>query len=99
MKTATTLKAKRSNGSEPTTAQPIIPPPVNGGDAHSPWLRLPTPKQRLWGLSRTTWAELCDAGVVRSIVLRKRHAQRGIRLVSRESADAYFKSLLTEPAK
>lgn len=44
--------------------------------------------------SRTTWNELCDSGKVKSITLRKRHAQRGIKLIFRPSAEAYLKSLL-----
>ena len=62
---------------------------------NSEWLRLPKPKQRLWGISRTTWNELLDTGKVRGITLRKRHAQRGIKLIHRPSAEAYLRSLLT----
>ena len=79
-------------GSELTTA-PVTAPAASGADS-SDWLRLPKPKQRLWGMSRTTWNELCDAGKVKSIKLRKKHAQRGIKLIYRPSAEAYLKSLL-----
>ena len=77
------------------TAQPLSMPADNG-TIPSDWMRLPPPKSRLWGLSRTGWNELCDAGLVKSITLRKPHAQRGIKLIFRPSAKAYFKGLLDE---
>jgi hypothetical protein len=77
------------------TTAPVNPPAANGAD-NSDWLRLPKPKQRLWGMSRTTWCELCESGAVKSIVLRKRHAARGIRLVFKPSAESYLKSLLPD---
>jgi hypothetical protein len=80
------------------TAQPLTAPAANGAD-NSDWLRLPKPKQRLWGMSRTTWCELCESGAVKSIVIRKRHAARGIRLVFKPSAEAYLKSLMAGDAK
>jgi hypothetical protein len=46
-----------------------------------PWGRLPKPKGRLWGLSRTTILEMCLRGEVKSTVIRKRGAVRGIRLI------------------
>jgi hypothetical protein len=49
--------------------------------ADASWVRMPKPKERLLGLSRTTLLELVTAGAIKSVVLRKRHAQRGIRLV------------------
>ncbi|MGO8835821.1 MAG: hypothetical protein ACLQQ0_00200 [Limisphaerales bacterium] len=70
-------------------------PPVNGPD-NSDWLRLPRPKQRLWGLSRTTWNELCENHLVTFVTIRKRDAQRGIKLIYRPSAEAYLKSLLPD---
>lgn len=73
-------------------------PSANGADTSSDWLRLPKPKQRLWGLSRTTWGELTDSGQVKSITLRKKHAQRGIKLIYRPSAESYLKSLMTSGA-
>lgn len=47
------------------------------------WVRLPKagPAYRFWGLSRTTLTELCLGGQVRSICIKKRGAQRGIRLI------------------
>jgi hypothetical protein len=50
-----------------------------GGDAS--WVRMPKPKARLMGLSRTTILELIEEGAVKSVVIRKRHALRGIRLI------------------
>lgn len=80
------------------TAQPLTVPAANGADNLGDWLRLPKPTQRLWGLSRTTWNELCDSGGVKSITIRKRHAQRGIKLICRPSAEAYLKSLMEADA-
>jgi hypothetical protein len=79
-------------GGEFTTA-PVTALPASGAD-NSDWLRLPKPKSRLWGMSRTTWNELLDDGKVKGITLRKRNAQRGIKLIFRPSAEAYLKSLL-----
>jgi hypothetical protein len=87
---ATQLKTER--GGELTTAS--VNAPAGSGADSSDWLRLPKPKQRLWGMSRTTWCELCESGAVKSIVLRKRHARRGIRLIFKPSAEAHLKSLL-----
>jgi hypothetical protein len=53
------------------------PPPAVAQD----WIRLPRPKARFYGLSRTTLLELCESGAIKSVVLRKRHALRGIRLL------------------
>lgn len=50
-----------------------------------PWGRLPKPKARLWGLSRTTILEMCLRGEVKSTVIKKRHAVRGIRLIDMAS--------------
>ena len=73
---------------------------------HPEWLRLPQPSQRcrFTGLSRSTLTELCIDGPVngfkapvRSVVLRKRNATRGIRLISFDSLMAYLESLTTKP--
>jgi len=80
------------------TSTPITVPTANGPD-NSDWLRLPKPKQRLWGLSRTTWNELCESRKVKSVTLRKKHAQRGIKLIYRPSAEMYLKSLMDGDAK
>lgn len=61
---------------------------------NSDWLRLPKPRSRLWGLARTTWNELLDSGQVKGITLRKRDAQRGIKLIYRPSAESYLKGLM-----
>ena len=66
------------------------------------WLRLPRPgmKDRLTGLSRSSMNNLVlpssyngEQPPVRSVVLRKRGANRGIRLVHRESLLAHLESL------
>jgi hypothetical protein len=93
MKTLNTANAAKRDGDK-ITAQPLTAPAANGTDNSSDWLRLPKPKQRLWGMSRTTWNELLDGGKVKGITLRKKHAQRGIKLIFRPSAESYLKSLL-----
>jgi hypothetical protein len=82
-----------------TTTEPLIVPAVNCTDNSGDWFRLPKPKQKYWGLSRTTWNELTDSGQVKSITLRKKHAQRGIKLIYRPSAESYLKSLMTSGAE
>jgi hypothetical protein len=66
------------------------------------WLRLPAPKKRcpVTGLSRTTLYEMAVPGPandnrppVKSIVIKKRGATRGIRLVSYDSLMGYLASL------
>jgi hypothetical protein len=81
--------------SKSPSLQSLSPPLPSGADACD-WLRLPRPKSRLWGLSRTTWNELLDSGEVKGVTLRKRHAQRGIKLIYRPSAEAYLKGLMDE---
>ena len=61
---------------------------------NSEWCRLPKPKSRLMGLSRTTWNELLAGGQVEGITLRKARAKRGIKLIFRPSAEQYLRSLL-----
>jgi hypothetical protein len=65
------------------------------------FLRLPAPKERckFTGLSRTSLLELCAPckandrkPPVRSHVLKKRHAQRGVRLIDYKSLIAYVRS-------
>jgi len=65
-------------------------PPHFQGDL---WGRMPKPKERLQGLSRTTLLELSDAGLIHSIVIRKAGAVRGIRLLFMPSLFAYLESL------
>jgi hypothetical protein len=59
------------------------------------WVRLPKPKERFYGLSRTTLLELCEAGDVKSTLLRKRHAMRGIRLLYLPSLRAFLENKAT----
>lgn len=89
----TQIKNAEGNGGKTLTVAPLTVPAANGAES-SDWLRLPKPKQRLWGLSRTTWNELTDSGQVKSITLRKKHAQRGIKLIFKPSAEQYLRSLL-----
>lgn len=69
------------------------------------WLRLPKPGSRLEGLSRTSITELvvpCGANgykpPVRSVLLKKRGAARGIRLIEKRSFFAYLNHLADEQA-
>lgn len=79
------------------------PPATVLSEATKPeWLRLPAPgsRCRFTGLSRSTLNELTIAGPandgsppVKSVVLRKRGALRGIRLVSYDSLMGYLAEL------
>lgn len=75
-------------------------PPI--AEAHQPkteisesrieeWYRLPHPRGgRLFGLSRTTLTELAQAGHIKSALLRKRGALKGIRLIHGPSLQSYL---------
>jgi hypothetical protein len=65
-------------------------PPQFEGD---PWRRMPKPKERLYGLSRTTLFELGEANFIRIIRLRKPGAIRGVALIYMPSLHAYLHSL------
>lgn len=55
------------------------------------WYRLPHPRGgRLFGLSRTTLTELGQAGEIKTVLLRKRGALRGIRLIHGPSLQEYL---------
>ena len=69
-----------------------IPPHMRGED----WVRMPKPKQRLLGLSRTTLLELSEAGLIRTVAIRKPGAIRGIRLVYLPSLFSYLENLTGE---
>lgn len=58
---------------------------IRNDSVPEPWGRLPKPKGRLWGLSRTTILEMCERGEIKSIVIKKRGASRGIRLICMQS--------------
>jgi len=62
------------------------------------WARMPQPGNRLEGLSRGTLIELGAAKKIRSVVLRKPGAIRGIRLVYLPSLHAYLESLEKQEA-
>ena len=76
---------------------------VTPSEATKPeWVRLPAPRNRcrFTGLSRSTLNELTIAGPandgvppVKSVVLRKRGALRGIRLISYDSLMGYLATL------
>jgi hypothetical protein len=61
------------------------------------WERLPPPKGRLCGLSRTTLFELVEQGEIKSAVIRKPGAQKGIRLIFMPSLAAYLETCVEEP--
>jgi hypothetical protein len=59
------------------------------------WIRMPKPGDRYMGLTRTTLLEIVlnpEAGV-RSAVIKKKHARRGIRLIHRGDLLAHFSKL------
>ena len=63
------------------------------------WGRLPKPKGRLEGLSRTTCLELIDADLVKSATIRQSGAQRGIRLIHLPSLRKYLHDLASKQAR
>ena len=63
------------------------------------WVRMPKPKERLLGLSRTTLLELIQLGKIKSVVIRKRHAQRGIRLLFLPTLLSHLEDLHLEQKK
>lgn len=70
------------------------------------WIRLPRPGTRCphTGLSRSTLVELCEphgrSGIapIKSVVIRKPGAIRGIRLINYASLMNYLASLINSPA-
>jgi hypothetical protein len=83
------------------------PAPADLGASQKPeWVRLPAPRERcpITGLSRTTMTELVVPGPanehrppVKSVVIRKRGATRGIRLISYDSLMNHLASLEEKP--
>jgi len=59
-------------------------------------MRLPKAGNRFWGLSRTTLTELCLEGKVRSVLIKKRYAVRGIRLMYLQSLRDYLNGSSTD---
>jgi hypothetical protein len=59
-------------------------------EAATDWLRLPKPGHTLYGMGRTFLYMLCKRGKIRSVVLRQRHNQRGIRLLWRPAIEAFL---------
>ena len=56
------------------------------------WVRMPKPRERLRGLSRTTLLELANAGHIKSAVIRKGQSRKGIRLIYLPSLLAYLET-------
>jgi hypothetical protein len=54
-----------------------IPQHMQGED----WARMPKPKERFFGMSRTTILELSQAGLIKTVSIRKPSANKGIRLI------------------
>ena len=78
-------------------------PAARAVDPDAPqWARLPRPRETLRGLTRSFLWQLCDAGRVRSIVVRGqirgrvRKSDRGCRLICLRSLDAYLAGLAAE---
>ena len=86
------------NNIPPTAVLPgALPPTSNPGNE---WIRLPKPGNRLEGLSRTTLTELavpCATNKfeppILSVLIKKRGAVRGIRLINRQSLYEYLQHL------
>jgi hypothetical protein len=77
-----------------------LPPHLQG----ELWSRLPKPGRpgqpggRLEGLSRTTLLELSNAGLIRTVAIRKPGAVKGIRLVYMPSLYSYLENLTKSEA-
>jgi hypothetical protein len=63
------------------------------------WGRLPKPKGRFEGLSRTTCHELSEAGLIKSVMIRQPGAQRGIKLIHLPSLRQFLHDLATKQAR
>jgi hypothetical protein len=59
------------------------------------WLRIPD-AIRVSGIGRSTLYQLISSGSIKSVLIRKRGCQRGIRLISADSLRAYIQSFATE---
>ncbi len=86
--------------------KPDVSPLTGDAAAKAEWIRLPRPGARCpyTGLSRSTLTELCvprraynGAPPVKSVVICKPGAIRGIRLVSYPSLMSYLASLIDAP--
>jgi hypothetical protein len=73
--------------------KPPLPPRLSTDD----WVRMPKPRERLCGLSRTTLFELISSGDIKSAVVRKRGSQKGIRLIFRPSLLAHLETCVEAP--
>lgn len=60
------------------------------------WIRLPKPGDRFYGLCRSTLDQLCIRGTIRSAVIKKPGAVRGIRLMYLPSFQEYLNGLSQE---
>lgn len=60
------------------------------------WMRMPRPGTRFYGLCRTTLDQLCMRGTIRSAVVKKPGAVRGIRLLYLPSLETYLNTLSEE---
>jgi len=59
------------------------------------WLRLPD-AVRVSGVGRSTLYSLITSGAIKSVALRKRGCQRGIRLINADSLRRYIESFAEE---
>jgi hypothetical protein len=71
--------------------------PVSSQFVGEDWVRMPKPRERLWGLSRTTLLELIQLGEIRSAVIRKPGSIKGIRLIYMPSLSTYLDGCVEEP--
>ena len=101
-KKSSTTKMRSEIGNHMQYETPALPPSTKAVTSKPEWLRLPAPGRRCpyTGLSRSTLNELTIPGPandgrppVKSVVLRKRGALRGIRLISYDSLMAHLENL------
>ena len=96
------LEKNPTNGGKKTVKEEAVVMTETASNNRPEWIRLPQPSRRCphTGLSRSTLNELTIPGPandnrppVKSVVLKKRGAMRGIRLISYDSLMAYLESL------
>jgi hypothetical protein len=64
--------------------------------AQENWVRMPRPRSRFYGLSRTTLDELHKKKAITCISIKREGAQRGIKLLYLPSLDSYLSKLAAE---
>jgi hypothetical protein len=72
-------------------------PPIPSQYVGEDWVRMPKPRERLWGLSRTTLLELIQLGEIKSALIRKPGSLKGVRLIYIPSLSTYLRACIEDP--